>query len=411
MRAGRGNAVVDKWRLLARNDDFAWGVFPNNKKEPFHTSLVLAEMGLTCTCSSQKAPCRHGLALLILLNERPDAFTTAVSPPWLTRQHQRHRSRQRRKPVSKPPSQKLQLLRSGMSELELWLRDLIRSGLADLPQRPKSYWTQMADRMIDAEAPTIAYSLRAIAKVPVKQPNWPETYLRHLSRFYLFVQGFKEWDNLAPEIQADLQTAVGWLPPPANGNPVTDEWLVLGRTLAVFGPRRWHTTWLWGTETNRPAALTQDVRPGRLIRHFYATGSRLQGGVSYASGSWPLLAHLSASQSLHQQAKQTVPGYASIQTAMKVVAQSKAASPWLDNFPLLLQHVLPMQINDTWQIVDEDGFALPLVQPQPHRWHLTAFSNGRFLPLFGLWNGTVFTPLTVGVDHKWLDLRVLRGVR
>ncbi len=407
IRAGRGSALPEKWHSVGRTAHAAWGLFPNRNKPPFQSFIQFDDMTMACSCNSQKSPCRHTLALLLLLAESPDAFDTAVSPPaWLTAQQKRHQQQKQRRQSAAD----MKLLHSGMKELNLWLRDLVRQGLADLPGRSKLYWTQMADRMIDAEAPAIAHTLRDMTNIPVKQADWPERILRRLGRLFFIVQGFNQWDHLPPETQADLKTAVGRLPTRFDGSAVNDNWLVLGRTVTTINKRPRQTTWLWGSKSNRPARLLQEIRPGRPVSQF-ATGTLLTGDLQFTCSSFPLTATFAAPTHLQSLSQSTPDGYTTISAAMHTYAQAKAANPWLESFPFLLSQVKLHQPAQSWQLIDASGFVLPLKQPLLHHWHLAALSNGRFLPIFGTWDGSAFTPLSVHTDSGLLDLHILRGVK
>ncbi|KAA3655979.1 MAG: hypothetical protein DWQ04_32430, partial [Chloroflexi bacterium] len=306
---------------------------------------------------------------------------------------------------------KLQLLQTGMSELELWLKDLIRNGLADLPERPKKYWTAMADRLVDAEAPIIAHTLHTLSKVPVKQKDWPELYLRQLGQLYLFVQGFNHWDILSPETQADLKTAVGWLPTQCGNLEINDTWLVLGRTQEVYGRHRRLLTWLWGISSQRPAAFIQAIKSGKATSNHYTTGTCLNGPIQFFAGNWPIFGFQSAPPTITKNQDSVDFGFDFIDNAVNDYTQVKATVPWLPFFPMLLKQVKPIRNDGVWLLVDEAGTILPVVAPFSFGWHLAGFSNGRNLTLFGIWDGTAFDPISVETDQGWLDLRILRGVR
>ena len=54
---------------------------------------------------------------------------------------------------------------AGAEELETWLLDLMRQGLADLPARPRSFWETAAARLVDNQLPGLAAVLRELAKI------------------------------------------------------------------------------------------------------------------------------------------------------------------------------------------------------------------------------------------------------
>jgi hypothetical protein len=266
LRAARSTAEPERWTALHHDGRLLWAIFPNGSAKTAETAVHLPSHTYTCTCNSRKTPCRHTVALLLLWQENRPAFTAQPAPRTLAARANRHTIASQR-PLRHSYSQETQLahLQTGLNELALWLTDLVRHGLARLPDRPKSYWHTMADRLVDAQAPTLALELRRLATVPTAQPNWPEAYLQRLGQLHLIIQGFRHFDQLPATTQADLQTAVGWLPPPHDDTPpITDRWLVLGRQQEFLGSQTRHFTWLWGQDSQQPAQLIELAAATRI---------------------------------------------------------------------------------------------------------------------------------------------------
>src|SRR5262249_32647954 len=156
---------------------------------PYRTAIDLAGPAFRCTCPSRKFPCKHALGLFLLLVEREASFTGAPAPDWVaewlagrTRRAQaraeppdegRKTQDARRKtqdegsglpssPALRPSSvaQRRARTAAGVEELDLWLADLIRHGLADAQSRPAAFWQTPAARLVDAQAPGLARLLR-----------------------------------------------------------------------------------------------------------------------------------------------------------------------------------------------------------------------------------------------------------
>lgn len=67
---------------------------------------------------------------------------------------------------------------AGLRELELWLCDLVRHGLAAAHAQPRRFWEAPTARMVDAQAPGVARLLREMAGIPCRS----DKLLRALSR-------------------------------------------------------------------------------------------------------------------------------------------------------------------------------------------------------------------------------------
>ena len=413
LRAARSTAEPERWTALHHDGRLLWAIFPNGSAKTAETAVHLPSHTYTCTCNSRKTPCRHTVALLLLWQENRPAFTAQPAPRTLAARANRHTIASQR-PLRSGYSLDTQLahLQTGLNELALWLTDLVRHGLARLPDRPKSYWHTMADRLVDAQAPTLALELRRLATVPTAQPNWPEAYLQRLGQLHLIIQGFRHFDQLPATTQADLQTAVGWLPPPHNDTPpITDRWLVLGRQQEYLGSQTRHFTWLWGQDSQRPAQLIELAAAARPEGRCLPTGTVWHGALHFLPGSWPLLA--TRQGDFGAEATAVLPhGFPTIHDATQAHSQALAHNPWRPAFPMLLHNVLPHHANDTWQLLDRHGTTLPLPDKFGHGWHLAALAGGApSLTLFGVWQNAILHPLSVNYTGVWHDVHTWRGIR
>ena len=50
---------------------------------------------------------------------------------------------------------------NGIDELEIWLKDLLRNGLINIPERAYTLFDGIARRMVDAQAPGLANRLKS----------------------------------------------------------------------------------------------------------------------------------------------------------------------------------------------------------------------------------------------------------
>ncbi len=179
LKTSRSFVLAEKWLMLSQDGQVAWGIFPLSKgKDPVKTSVMLTNLNFSCSCASRSFPCAHGLGLLQLINNQPSHFILSDAPDWVTQWQQDVQKRielQRKRDTAVPPphhqQKQLAAIQTGLAELELWLHDLVRNGLAAARDKPKKYWFTMADRMIDAKATGIAAELRQWAAMPTRVPR------------------------------------------------------------------------------------------------------------------------------------------------------------------------------------------------------------------------------------------------
>src|SRR5919204_1955012 len=70
VRAAQGLAGPARWLALGRDGPALWGACQGSGEQPWQTQVDLAEPAFRCTCPSRKLPCKHALALLLLLAEQ-----------------------------------------------------------------------------------------------------------------------------------------------------------------------------------------------------------------------------------------------------------------------------------------------------------------------------------------------------
>src|ERR671926_1761167 len=172
-KAGRNLATASKWRNVGQNERALWGECQGSGAKPYQIVIDLNEPAFKCSCPSRKFPCKHALGLFLLIANQSVTGNTTV-PDWvgewlLKRDQQLQRRSEGAKKAEEEPDEATLARRAsqkakrtldreakvvaGLKELELWLRDLLRHGLASAQTRSFDYWEQMAARLIDAQAP------------------------------------------------------------------------------------------------------------------------------------------------------------------------------------------------------------------------------------------------------------------
>ena len=91
--------------------------------------------------------------------------------------------------------------------------------------------------------------------------------------------------------------------------------------------------------------------------------------------------------------------------------KAKSHNPWLRRHPLILREITPVFENDLWHLIDGDNYSLPIPKKFNYGWHLAALASDGALAIFGLWNGTVYEPISILIDSVWRDLHTFRGIK
>jgi hypothetical protein len=185
LKAGRALASERHWSGLGRSPRALWGLCQGSGSKPYQAQVDLEGPAFRCSCPSRKFPCKHSLGLFLILAGQPAKFTQAGPPDWVSSWLQARAERADRKaekpaaettstPSDREPGEgprvttrptkaaveRLAKVDAGMKELELWLGDLVRRGLASLSGESYAFWGSPAARMVDAQAPGMARLLR-----------------------------------------------------------------------------------------------------------------------------------------------------------------------------------------------------------------------------------------------------------
>ena len=129
-------------------------------------------------------------------------------------------------------SKRLNQMVAGLDELENWLLDTLRQGIAALEQQPYVFWKEMAARMYDAKLGAIGKRIKGIPVLIGTDDTWPEKVLIELTAFYLLIRGLRKMEELPLNIQQDLLAVAGVSTRKEElfqyGQIVNDTWMILG---------------------------------------------------------------------------------------------------------------------------------------------------------------------------------------
>ncbi len=413
---GQSLAAARKWvtlATLASHEEAAWGEIKGSGKTPYQTQIDLSGPAFKCSCPSHKRPCKHAVGLFLLYASQAALFVVAEPPEWVAAYlaNRAKHAQQTKKVVTDSDSQveraaeRLAKVNAGLADLELWLRDIVRGGLASLPEQPQKFWRDMAARLIDAQAPGLARMVTDLSGLPASGEGWQERLLEHLAQLHLLIESFGRLDTLPVGTQADVRALIGWTQTKADVaevEAVEDTWVVVGKRIINEEALRVQRTWLWGKQSQRPALLLDYAVPGQTFETNLIPGLAMPAQLTFFPSNYPLRA-------LIRQAEPPIPitslsGTPTIDSAVAAYAQALACNPWLDLFPMLLAGVIPLQTEAGWQVHDAANQVLPIAARFDKGWTLLALSGGEPLTVFGEWGGEVLLPLGAWAGKKFVSL-------
>jgi len=384
-----------------------WGECAGSAAVPYRTMVDLSGPAYRCSCPSRKFPCKHALALLLLWSDGHIGVQRENPPGWATSWLNGRAARTSRGSAAAPPEdpkdpaaaqrraqQREARVASGLAELDRWLCDQVRQGLAGTQRAGYRHWDAIAARMVDAQAPGVAERLRALAAVPYSGGGWEGRLLEEYALLRLLATAYRRSAELPGALRDTVRSRIGFTVRQADvlaaGVSVTDRWHVLGRRDLEQERVRTRRVWLRGQRTGRAALVLSFAASGEPLDGSLRTGTELAAELAYYPAALPLRAVV---VSREQQAAAPPPPGQTVAAALASWAAALAEDPWLDTWPAVLEGVVPAR-SPAPCLADAHGDALPLHPGAADRWPLFAVSGGHPVTVAGEWTPRGLWPLT-----------------
>lgn len=423
-KAGQDQAKLPKWGALARQGDLIWGEIKGSGANPYRTVADLSGPASKCSCPSRKFPCKHALGLMLVEASSPDALKEGEQPDWVAAWSKNRASRAasaeaKADTPAKPVDEKAQAKRrqaredkvsAALDELELWLRDLMRRGLASARSEPYAFWDRMAGRLVDGQAAGLARRVRALPGLAAAQPRAgapkPEEALAlAIGRLGLLVRAARRLDALSPEQSAGVRAAIGF---PVAAEELaarpghTDEWAVLAHSIDEEDKLTARSVWLVGRRSGQLAQILDFGTAGSPLPPAPASGQDFSGEIAFYPGDPPLRAVLREGRS-SASPQGGIAGAGDIASGLRSWAEALARAPWTERWPLRLSQVrfglLPGGTGAAILAVGDGSGTLPLLGEARNR-ALVAVAAGRPVDLFGLYDGHALSPLAIAAERR-----------
>jgi hypothetical protein len=405
-RAAQSLASDRAWSLTGAVEPGAlWGECRGSAATPYRTVVDLSGPAYRCSCPSRKFPCKHVLALLLLWVEG-SVKDHADRPPdwaasWLTGRVGKASDAQPREPgepknpemAARRAEQREARVATGLAELDRWLCDQVRQGLAVSQKSGYGHWDDIAARMVDAQAPGLAERLRALASVPHSGAGWDGRLLEEYALLRLLAVAYRRQAELPPPLRETVRSRIGFSLRQADvlagGQPVRDHWQVVARRDLEQDRIRTRRTWLRGRKTGRYALVLGFAAAGQSLDDSLTVGTEADADLVFYPGAVPLRALVLTK---HEAVDGAPPAGDTIAGLLAGYAAALAEDPWLDGWPAVLD-VTPAR-SPVAGLADAAGDALPLHPGAGYCWPLFALSGGRPLTVAGEWTPRGLWPLT-----------------
>lgn len=387
-KSGKDLANPAKWVSKGVNEQALWGECQGSGSKPYQTQIDIINIAFKCSCPSRKFPCKHGLGLLLLYTRQKNSFSNNESPAWVTdwlskrTDKQEKQAEKKDKPVDEAAQAKRQQARQskvsdGIEELNVWLKDIIRNGIMNIPEKGSAFFENIARRMVDAQAPGLAGMIRGLGETSFYTEGWPTAFMDQLLRIYLVMEGYKNSSSLSESIHQDIRTWVGFTQNQEElkeQTGITDTWLVLSKQSTEVDAVTTERTWLYGTKSNRYALLLQFIIRGQGIQHSLTPGMFVQAELVFFPSVSPLRAIIKRQVSTH--AVSEFNKFENWQQVAETETDLNSQLPFRSERPFIIQQLKPVQYNKQWWLQDRDNKLMQLKNEYKSIWKLLSLSAG-----------------------------------
>jgi hypothetical protein len=234
----------------------------------------------------------------------------------------------------------------GFEDLELWLLDTLRRGVATAVSEDPDFYKNIAARLADASMRSLSRSIRTLEAVPADRPDWPERMTAVLADAALALNAFRRREYLPEALLHDLEAFIGISVKKetvrAEGETLHDAWAVVGAVEEqVEEQLRQRRTWLLGARSGRYALLLEYAYGDPEFLPGLAPGSVVEGALIFYPSAWPHRALVSDELNRLPKNVEKLPGFEKIEDAVHTYADALGKQPWLSAFPVALNEVVP----------------------------------------------------------------------
>jgi hypothetical protein len=408
-KAGKELANLSKWVSKGANEQAIWGECQGSGSKPYQTQIDVANIAFKCSCPSRKFPCKHGIALGLLYARQQNLFSESSMPAWVHEwiskrsQKEEKKTEKKDKPVDEEAQAKRQQAREqkvadGIEELLTWIKDIIRNGIINIPEKGYPFWDGMAKRMVDAQAPGLAGMVRGLAAINYFKEGWQTNFLDALLNIYLVAKGYQSKDSLEPLVMQDVRALIGFTVNQEElkeSQGVKDVWLVAGKQISDDDNLTVERNWLYGINSNQYALVLQFIIRGQGAGVLLSPGMFIEAELVYFPSISPLRALIKQYATTNTKLPQQL--FGSWREVVEAETTLCSQLPVRTERPYAIEQLLPVHHNNQWWLKDKNEDLISVKEDSSKIWKLLALSGGAPLNMVVLGRENNYQPL--GVWH------------
>ncbi len=428
LKSGKDLSNERKWLNFQYNERVLWGEVQGSGKDPYRTQVDLLSTAFKCSCPSRKFPCKHGLGVLFLFAQKPQLFKTDVPEPawvvdWIEKRQEKatqkvekqeeeandpEKQAKKSKDKEKREASRLDKVQAGISELDLWLKDLIRTGLIALPEKGNAFFEKTAARMVDSQATGLANLVREFNNINFYDGNtWHSEALSQSVRIFVLLEAFRNIETLPEKVQEDVRSMIGWnknqkeLLEDATAESIKDEWLVIGRKTEQEEDLTIQRNWLYGINSKRYGFILNFAFRNSMIETLLVPGTITKAELIFYPSNMPYRAIVKQQAQNTDIINQNITSFVTWEEANDDLAATWGQFVWADKVPQFVSDLTLVLHQKKWYLRDLEGLFIEIHTDFSNEkaLNLLAISGGETLNMFLLRHENKVSPLGVLIDN------------
>ncbi|MEP7046862.1 MAG: SWIM zinc finger family protein [Ilumatobacteraceae bacterium] len=432
-------AVPARWISSGCDSRALWGRCVGTGAEPYECAVDHVEVAFRCSCPSRILPCKHALALLLLWarGQVAEAAAPAFATTWLAKRSARAEAAAAPEATAAgassgevvapavgagaepsppipplpplPPMEtnktrddRIARMSAGLAELDRWLDDRLRTGLADPSLASYKTWDGLAARLIDAQVGGLANRVRRLAGLVGAHPDWHSQVLAELGVLHLLATSGRHLGALPVGLADSVAATIGWQVRQADvlaGVPETDHWVVVGRSDTREDRIEVRRMWLRGATSGKWAMILSFAAFQQSLDTSFTVGTQVHADLFRYPGAVALRVLVGPRHGEPDQAGSIASS--SITEACAQIGRALAAEPWLERYPICVL-AAPARSAGRWLLTDSTG-SLPLAEGAIVG-TLLACSAGRPAIVMAEWTAAGLVPLAIHLADRAVDI-------
>jgi hypothetical protein len=377
-----------------------------------------------CSCPVRQMPCKHALALLILLSSIPQLFAAATMPTecqhWIQRRRARASHQIKKSSIKDVAAQQKRIqereqkIAQGLAELQQFLEDAVRIGLATLAHRD-DLWDKIQRRLIDAQAQGIANRLNWIRNQIGHSNDWATHVIPAFTQLHLLIAAYHHQQHLPPAMADDIRELVGWHKQRETilaRKPVAGSWLVLSTDTRYESGFYQQHIWLYNCHHQQFAVIRNFAHEHNqaILEFNYQPGTLISAQAYFYSDYQPLRAivHCTNTEQARPLSDWTTLEADLVNDFTSAIRQfhlQRTHWPFLIEYPFLIRDARLVMKQNQLAISDAHHQLLPVAHNLAWQWHLLLHTGPDPVWMFITYDGHYATPRAIrNWQQHWISL-------